>query len=63
MRIELKKSHLELVRLKEQSLQLAQNELRATLGVIAEELGVTPEDSGNWRFDGKGFEKPDEAKE
>ena len=58
MRIELKKSHLELIRLKGASLQSAQAELQATLGVIAEELGIAPEDSKNWTFDGKGFEKP-----
>lgn len=62
MRIEMKKSHLELMRLKSASLQSAQADFQGTLGVIAEELGIPPEDSKNWTYDGKGFTKPDEEK-
>lgn len=61
MRIELKESHLELLRLKGVAIQATQNDFNAYLNKIAEEFGITGEDAKNWKFDGKGFEKPDET--
>lgn len=62
MRIELKESHLELLRIKGAAIQLAQNDFNNYLNKIAGELGITEQDAKNWRFDGKGFEKPDSEK-